>query len=155
MSGSGKSSVIQALTARGYKCVDTDWDPRWERVSGASRQGILASDWIWREDVIQDLLTTEDADILFVSACVPNQGKFYDQFDHVILLTAPEPVTIERLAHRTNNPYGKSPQEVADVLQYKKTVDPMLRKGATLVIDTSIPLEQVVSEILAITAPQT
>ena len=80
VSGSGKSSVIQELAARGYKAIDTDWDPGWERISGEAHPGILGSDWIWREDTIQDLLNTEDADILFVSACVPNQGKFYDQF---------------------------------------------------------------------------
>jgi dephospho-CoA kinase len=155
MSGSGKSSVIQELAIRGYKAIDTDWHPRWEHVSGEARPGILESDWMWREDAIQDLLDTEDAGIVFVSACVPNQGKFYDQLDHIVLLTAPEAVTVERLAHRTNNPYGKLPEEVADVLHYRQTVEPMLRRNATHVIDTSIPLVEVVLEILAITAPPT
>jgi dephospho-CoA kinase len=103
MSGSGKSSVIQELAIRGDKAIDTEWDPRWEHVSGEAHPGILESDWIWGEDAIQDLLDTEDAGILFVCACVPNRGKFYDQFDHIVQLTAPEAVTVERLAHRTNN----------------------------------------------------
>lgn len=152
MSGSGKSSVIQELANRGYKAIDTDWDPRWERVSGEAHPGVLESDWIWREDAIRDLLNAEDAGILFVSACVPNQYKFYDRFDHIVLLTAPEAVTVERLARRTNNPYGKSPEEVAIVLRYKQSIEPMLERRATLVIDTSISLEQVVAKILAISA---
>jgi hypothetical protein len=140
--GSCKSSVIQALTARGLRAIDTDWDPRWERPEG--------DEWVWREDQIRKLLDLDDADTLFVSACVSNQGKFYYRFDHVILLSAPESVTIERLASRMNNPYGKRKNEVADVLRYKATVEPLLRKAATAEIDTSIPLPEVVARVLEI-----
>jgi broad-specificity NMP kinase len=142
MSGTGKSSVIQALAARGLKAIDTDWDPVWERAEG--------DEWVWREDQIQKLLDLEDADAVFVSACVSNQGKFYNRFDHVILLVAPESVTVQRLASRTNNPYGKRERELADVLRYKATVEPLLRKAATAELDTSIPLPEVVTRVLEI-----
>jgi hypothetical protein len=33
-------------------------------------------DWVWREDRLQDLLATEDVDVLFLSGCAPNLGKF-------------------------------------------------------------------------------
>jgi broad-specificity NMP kinase len=143
MSGTGKSTVIQILASRGYKAIDTDWDPAWERETH--------SEWVWREDKIQKLLDTEDADALFVSACVSNQGKFYDRFDHVVLLRASEDVMVGRLTRRTNNPYGKTAAEVDQVVGYKKTVEPLLRRGATIEIDTAIPLEEVVSRILSIT----
>jgi len=143
MSGTGKSTVIQTLASRGYKAIDTDWDPAWERQTN--------SEWVWREDRIERLLDTEDADALFVSACVSNQGQFYDRFDHVVLLSAPEAVTVERLAGRTNNTYGKTPAQVDEVLGYKRTVEPLLRQGATVEIDTAIPLDEVVSRILSIT----
>ena len=55
---------------------------------------------------------------------------------------------IERLRSRTNNPYGKHPDELARVLALKETVEPMLRRVADLEIDTSIPLDQVVKRIL-------
>jgi shikimate kinase len=146
MSGTGKSSVIQALAARGLKAIDTDWDPEWERAEG--------DEWVWREDQILKLLDLEEADTLFVSACVSNQGKFYDRFDHVILLSAPESVTVQRLASRVNNPYGKRQKEVADVLRYKATVEPLLRKSATAEVDTSIPLAEVVNQVLEIVRDQ-
>ena len=47
-------------------------------------------------------------DVLFVSACVPNQSRFYDRFDHIVLLTASPELTVQRLSSRTDNPYGKS-----------------------------------------------
>jgi dephospho-CoA kinase len=142
MSGTGKSSVIQALAARGFKAIDTDWDPRWERQE--------RDEWVWREDRVGELLDDDDADVLFVSACVSNQGKFYGRFDHVILLSAPESVMVERLATRSNNRYGKRAEEVADVLRYKKTIEPLLRNGATAEIDTRISLAEVVDRVLKI-----
>jgi dephospho-CoA kinase len=142
MSGTGKSTVIEALVARGLKAIDTDWNPKWERADG--------DEWVWRENEIRILLDEEDADVLFVSACVSNQGKFYDRFDHIILLSAPETITLQRLASRTNNPYGSRPAEIAEVLRYKMSIEPLLREAATAEIDTSIPLSDVVAKVLEI-----
>jgi shikimate kinase len=152
MSGTGTSTVVRALTARGHKAVDTDSDEwcEWVYVAGGAEQAGLDAgpDWIWREDRIQRLLATEDADVLFVSGCKSNQGKFRAQFDHIILLSAPTPVLVERLATRTTNPYGKHPDERARILGHVQTVEPLLRRAATLEVDTSVPLDQVVEAIL-------
>ncbi len=110
-------------------------------------------DWIWREDRIQRLLATEDVGLLFISGCKSNQGKFYPQFDHVVLLSAPAELIVERLATRTNNPYGKHPDELARVLWHLQTVEPLLRRGASLEVDTSAPVAQVIATILAHVQP--
>ena len=108
MSGTGKSSVIADLAARGYKAADVDSPEysEWVEVSGdTSTLGSPewgAKDWMWREDRVQELLSTEDADLLFVSGCAANMGKFLPQFDHVVLLSAPAEVIVERLATRTD-----------------------------------------------------
>ena len=152
MSGTGKSAVIDGLATRGYSAVDADENGLSELVSVPLDEptGLdPGKDWVWREDRIQEVLSNDDADILFLSGCSPNQGAFYPQFDHIILLTAPTSVIIERLATRTTNPYGKRPEEVARVLDLQQTIEPLLRKGATHVIDTTMPLEQVIGEILS------
>ena len=151
MSGTGKSTVIEELAARGYKAVDADADG-WSEVMSVPESELTGigpgQDWVWREDRIQDLLSTADADVLFVSGCSPNQGKFYPQFEHVILLSAPAQVIVGRLASRTNNPFGKHPEEVARVLQLQQEIEPLLRAGAGYEIDTSVPLDQVVAKVL-------
>jgi shikimate kinase len=152
MSGTGKSTLICELSARGYRAIDTDTDEwsEWTTVAGppdGSGSG-EERDWIWRENRIQSLLSTEDADVLFISGCKSNQGKFYAQFDHVILLSAPVTLLVERLATRTTNPYGKHPDELAQILGYVHTVEPLLRRTASLEVDTSVPVEQVVETIL-------
>ena len=151
MSGTGKSTVINELAGRGYKAVDTDDHglSEWVAVPLDEPTGLApGQDWVWREDRIQELLSTDDVDVLFLSGCSPNQGNFYPQFDHIVLLTAPPAVLVERLATRTTNPYGKHPDEVARVLALQQTVEPLLRGGAGVEVDTSAPLDQVVATVL-------
>jgi shikimate kinase len=151
MSGTGKSTVIRALAVRGYKAIDTDSDA-WSTWMCPVRNGpdgqVEERDWVWREERIEQLLATEDSDVLFLSGCKTNQGMFYSQFDHVILLSAPVEVIIHRLATRTTNTYGKHPDELASVLGYLETVEPLLRRGATLEIDTTAPVGCVIDAIL-------
>jgi dephospho-CoA kinase len=154
MSGTGKSTVIKELAARGYKAVDADYNGLSELVSippSSDQSGLGAErDWIWREDRIADLLSTEDADVLFLSGTASNQGKFYGQFDHIVLLTAPASVMTERLVRRTDNRYGKDPKELVRALALKETVEPLIRRGADLEIDTSVPVDDVVERILGL-----
>jgi broad-specificity NMP kinase len=145
MSGTGKSTVIGELAARGYRAVDMD-EPGW---SERAPDG----DWVWREDRVRELLAREDAEVLFVSGCATNQVTFYPQFDAIVLLSAPAALLVERLTTRTNNPYGKRPDELAEVLGYLETVEPLLRRGATREIVTTIPIEQVVANILKLVEP--
>ena len=151
MSGTGKSSVIAELAARGYKAVDTDEDGLSElvRVPDDEPTGLdPGQDWVWREDRIRDLLSTADAEVLFLGGCSPNQATFYPQLDHIVLLTAPVAVIVERLATRTNNPYGKRSEDIERTLELLPTVEPLLRRGADHVVDTTAPLMDVVAEVL-------
>jgi len=154
MSGTGKSTVISELAARGYKAVDADFDEfsEWVEVTGDSdpygSPVEVDRDWVWRENRIQELLSTEDRDVLFLSGCTENMGKFLPQFDHVILLSAPADVLVERLCTRTNNPYGKHPDQIARVRDLVEKVEPVLRRSAGHEIDTSASLEDVVTTLL-------
>jgi len=154
MSGTGKSTVIRELAARGYKAVDADYNGLSQLVSippSSDRSGLGAEqDWIWHEGRIAKLLSTNDAEVLFLSGTASNQGKFYPQFDHIVLLTAPSSLMTERLVRRTNNAYGKDPEELARALALKRTVEPLLRRGADLEIDTSAPIDEVVERILGL-----
>ncbi len=139
MSGTGKSAVVGELVARGYKAVDTD--DGWCEPRGDGRQ-------MWREDAIQTLLSTEDAEVLFVAGCEQNQAKFHPQFDHIILLSAPVEILVERLATRTSNSYGKAPDEFRRFLDDVETVEPLLRRVASHEIRTTVSLNDVVATVL-------
>jgi shikimate kinase len=139
LSGTGKSTVIGRLAALGYKAVDLDYGGWTELKPHADGEETL-----WLEDRVAALLSTDDAEVLFISGAARNQTTFYRQLDHIVLLTAPAAVIAERLRTRTNNPYGKDPAELARVLELRETVEPLLRSAADLVIDTSAPVDEVV-----------
>ena len=140
MSGTGKSSVVRALAARGYRAIDTD--AGWSEPLPDGRQ-------MWREDAIEALVATEDAEVLFVAGCEENQAKFHAQFDHFILLSAPLETLLERLATQNQQLLrAKAPEELSRVLDDINTVEPLLRQVADHEVRTTMPLEEVVTTIL-------
>jgi shikimate kinase len=138
MSGVGKSSLLDELSRRGYRTVDTDHGDYHQRVDGES---------LWREDRIAALLSSDGP--LFVQGTTRNQVVFYPLFDHIVLLSAPAEVLVDRLRSRTTNPYGKDPADVAETLGYLETVEPLLRQAATLEVVTTVPVEQIADIVVA------
>jgi dephospho-CoA kinase len=144
MSGTGKSAVLAELARRGHRVVDTDYDDWSEDVPLADGSGV---ERLWREETMSALLAQENDGPLFVSGCTSNQGTFYDRFDAVVLLTATTDVLLDRLATRTTNRFGKDPAERDRILMDIATVEPLLRRTATLEISTDGPIQDVVEKV--------
>ncbi|MFD3403516.1 AAA family ATPase [Kribbella sp. NPDC058693] len=128
MSGVGKTTVLEELRRRGHLTVDTDYD------------GWVLADGRWDEGRM-DRLLREQPDVV-VSGTVENQGRFYDRFEQVVLISAPVEVLIERVSTRTNNPYGRTAEQQAEIATYVETVEPLLRQGATLELDGRKPVAE-------------
>ncbi len=147
MSGTGKSTALVDLARRGFAVVETDstawseWIPPTDDAEG---------EWLWREDRIGELLASEHERTLYVQGCVANQGKFYDRFDAVVLLSAPVEVILDRVDNRTTNDYGKGSGERDLILFHLASVEPLLRATCTHEIDASRPLDDVVDALIAI-----
>jgi dephospho-CoA kinase len=107
--GPGKSSALAELARRGFRTVDTDEpDEKW---------------------VLQ--LLAEDGPTLYMSGTVSNQGRFYDRFDAVVLLSAPADALLDRISSRTTNDYGKSLEERELILTHLREIEPLLRATCT------------------------
>ena len=78
----------------------------------------------------------------------PGRRDHHPRFDLVILLTAPAAMLVERLTTRTTNDFGKDAGELARTLELQRTVEPLPRRGADLVVDTRAPLDAVVDAIV-------
>jgi dephospho-CoA kinase len=133
MSGAGKSSVLEILASRGHITVDTDYDG-WTLANG-----------LWDTERMRELLL-RSPDIA-VSAAVENQGELYALFDHVVLLSAPVEVYLERVRNRTKNPYGTTPEQQEEIRVYARDVEPLMRTGATCELDAQRPLSDLADEI--------
>ena len=141
MSGTGKSTALVELAQRGFPVVETD-EPGWKEL----RNG----EWVWREDRIAELLAGVGEPALYVSGCVPNQGRFYHRFDAVVLLSAPADVILSRIATRTTNDFGKSSGDRALILADLESTEPRLRATCTHEIDTTKPVDDVVEALIAV-----
>jgi adenylate kinase family enzyme len=141
MSGTGKSTALAELARRGFRAVDTD-EPGW------TNEDADRGRW-WDEERIAQLLA-EDGPTLYVSGTVANQGRFYDRFDAVVLLSAPPDVLFDRISTRTTNEWGKTPEERALIVEHIREVEPLLRATCTHEIDKSAPLEEVVDLLVEI-----
>jgi dephospho-CoA kinase len=140
MSGTGKTSALEGLRRLGFRTVDTDqgdWTQWSDRDGG----------YVWREERMAELLADDDGPSLYVSGTVSNQGRFYDGFDAVVLLSAPAKVLLSRIGTRTNNPYGKNEAQRELVLRHLMEVEPLLRRTCTHEIDATQPLADVIAQL--------
>jgi shikimate kinase len=143
MSGTGKSSALHRLRLLGFRTIDTDEDgwTEWSEAEGG---------YVWREARIAELLSADRGPSLYVSGTVSNQGRFYDRFDAVVLLSAPVDVLLSRIETRTTNPYGKTAAQREIVLRDLAEVEPLLRRTCTHEIDATQPLTDVVAQLAAL-----
>jgi len=137
MSGTGKSTLLEVLAERGHLTVDTDYD------------GWTLADGRWDTTKMSGLLDREP-DVV-VAGTVDNQGDFYDRFDHVVLLTAPLGILIERVSSRTTNPYGQTADEQAEIARYVQTVEPLLRRTATIELDGQASIDELAGAVEELT----
>ncbi len=133
MSGTGKSTVLAALPG-----PTVDLDDAWCVPVEDGRR-------LWDLGAVGALLDAHD-DVV-VAGCEENMGPLLPRFDVVVLLSAPLPVLLHRLATRTGNPYGSTPgqrQRVADDLA---EVEPLLRRVADVEVRTDALLDDVVRRV--------
>ncbi|MBR0694253.1 AAA family ATPase [Bradyrhizobium lablabi] len=152
MSGTGKSSVIEELVARGHHAYDLD-TPEWSQWVDTDPADMLTPaqgrDWAWREDRVRALLSKPGDGMLFISGCAENMRQLFFLIDAIILLSAPVATIMERLAMRSSG-YGQIAEERQKVCQLISTIEPVLRKSADYEIDTTRPINATVDEILRI-----
>jgi len=59
----------------------------------------------------------------------------------------PADIILARIAARNNNPYGKKPEDRDLILEHLAVIEPRLRATATIEIDASAPILQVVDQL--------
>jgi dephospho-CoA kinase len=143
MSGTGKSTVLAELASRGFQVVETDDTPwsEWSEADGG---------YVWREDLVSELLSRDDGGTLYVSGTVSNQGRFYPRFDAVVLLSAPVEVLLRRIEARTTNRYGKTAEDRELILSDVAEAEPLLRATCTHEIDATQPVADIVAQLVEI-----
>ncbi len=149
LSGTGKTSVAEALIRHGYKAMDADevigffGDP----VTGIPTEDKTIREWLWDEKKLKEVFDKNE-DNLFICGGAMNQEEFSHYFSKVFTLQVDDKTLTDRLMNRTNNDYGKDPKELQKQLEWNKGVESWSKQRGTILIDASQNLDMIVEEII-------
>ncbi len=140
MSGAGKSTLLRALKTAENLTVDMDYDGwiEYDEEYGERAIDIERALKLFKENPGREIL---------LAGTAINQGKLYPHLDAVIVLTAPLDVMRRRVLERADNPFGKHPDEWAQIVRDKQEIEPLLIRGATYVCDSSGTLEETAARV--------
>ena len=149
------------MCRRGFDAHDTDRENNavWvHRVTGDITASALVADrsgdWLdeqeWRlvPSKIEALAARGERELVFLCGATANENEVWHLFSRVIYLAIDEDTLRRRLASRTSNDFGKAPNELAAILEWHKDSESNYRRFGAQVIDATLPLDQVVDEIV-------
>jgi dephospho-CoA kinase len=161
VSGSGKSTVQNAMQKLGYTAYDVDD----HTISGVfdnstgikvamppveqrSPEWFAAHSWLIMPTAIEKLKAESKNRLIFLCGAARNDKDFWPLFDTVIYLDVNESTLRERIAERKDNDYGKSAHELQSILDWHKVASDRYKLLGTHIIDANQPLNSVVNKIL-------
>jgi hypothetical protein len=136
LSGAGKSSVYEELIRRGYKAISTD--RAWKR-----RDPDGSSTWDYQQAVSE--LESPEPEVLFVCGSGRNRDSFLPYFTRIFNLRIDDDTMRRRLRERTNNDFGKQPEELELMLRLNRSD---VKPAGAIDVDATQPLDHVVDELL-------
>jgi gluconate kinase len=147
LSGAGKSSVYEELIRRGYKAISTDraWKYHADHHAGLPGRPTDYDNSTWDEQKALDELERPEPDVLFVCGSSRNRDRFLPYFSKIFNLRIDDATMRRRLRERTNNDFGKQPEEVELVLRLNRSDE---KPAGAIDVDATRPLDQVVDELL-------
>ncbi len=94
-------------------------------------------------ELIAEMSKSQDKPV-FLCGTTPNDNDGWDLFDEVISLSISNEKTVKRLASRTNNDYGKHPDDLKDILGWNETTDERMASYGAIIVNAEQPLGSVV-----------
>ena len=156
VSGTGKSSIVRTLIARGVPALDMDewlcsrkhkdtgekveWEP------GQNEEWYATHGWICNVPALETLLAENKT--IVVAGLSSNQDDYLKLFDTVLVLHASPETILSRIEKRTDNEYGKHPLEQQRLLNWYKSFEAEMIENGAVPIDAERPLADVVEDIM-------
>ena len=147
LSGAGKSSVYEELIRRGYKAISTDraWKYPGGPDTGLPGRPIHSDNSMWDQQKAVSELESPEPEVLFVCGSSRNRDRFLPYFTKIFNLRIDDDTMRRRLEERTNNDFGKQPEEVELMLRLNRSDE---KPAGAIDVDATQPLDQVVDELL-------
>ena len=147
LSGAGKSSVYEELIGRGYTAISTDraWKRHADPDTGLPGEPRHHDNSMWDEQKAVSELESPEPDVLFVCGSSRNRDLFLPYFTKIFNLRIDDDTMRRRLQERTNNDFGKQPEELELMLTLNRSDE---KPAGAIDVDATQPLHQVVDELL-------
>lgn len=165
VSGSGKSTVRNALQKLGYTAYDVDdtaisgvFDNNagekiaMPPVDQRNPQWFAEHNWLIMPEAVAKLKAESRDRLIFLCGAAHNDREFWQSFDKAICLDVSEAALRQRIAERQDNDYGKNKQELQSILDWHKNATAAYKKLGAYVVDANLPLDIVIKKILRLTA---
>lgn len=160
-SGTGKTTVLRALSKRGVATIGIDEEPdlTWwvHKESGEAYVGdgvvfdqkfLDQYEWVCSKERLEKLLIQKDESVV-VCGSSDNILECMQLFDMTLVLNCPPEVFLARIDARTDNDYGKSEAAKAALLGYYEAYrDECLEAGA-IEVDATQAIDDVVEEVMS------
>ncbi len=162
---SGKTTVGEALRAKGYEVHDSDDEGMRYWADKQTLQPVdppvmnAIEDPQWHENhifalagkPIRELREQSKHKTIFLVGVTANDLDYKDLFDKILLLSVGEELQAERIRNRTNHNYGKQPHQLAAALKWREPQIAKYREAGAHEINAALPIDQVADEIIALT----
>lgn len=153
VSTTGKTSVCRELQRRGFHAVngDTELAYRGDPVTGApTDEGPDHEHHVWDVDRVRAIAGDDTHEATFFCGGSRNFDRFLDVFDRVLVLDIDAATLEARLAARPADEWGGEEGEEREVVRRLHATQEDVPPGTR--IDATVPLVELVDEILRLTA---
>jgi broad-specificity NMP kinase len=150
VSGAGKTTICEELSRRGYNAVEADEvlagfiDP----TTGLPTDDHSSENWHWDKEKFRVMVAAGGDKDIFVCGGAMNKPDFLHHFTKVFTLHLDDETLKRRLLHRTNNDYGKKPEELAFQLKMNADTVQYSKENGTILIDATQPVSVIIDQIL-------
>ena len=151
VSGAGKTTICDELSERGFKAVEADevladWI---DLETGLPTDDHSSYNWHWDKNKFDALIKETDGQDLFICGGAMNKTDFLHHFSKIFTLHLDDETLKERLLNRTNNDYGKKPEELAFQLKENRMTEQYSKERGAILIDATKPVETIIEEIIS------
>lgn len=164
-SGTGKSTILDELKAKGYEAYDVDEagpvTAKWHNdstnyvhpkssVKQEHRTPEFLAQHSWRVPLqeVEDLAERASDKTIFLGGAIANLDEISDMCKYIFALVVDNNTLEDRLLSRTNNDWGKGAHELQMALDWNRVAVEAHKKKGHIIIDASRPIDHVASEIL-------
>jgi dephospho-CoA kinase len=162
--GAGKSTVRQELQARGYNTYDVDEgdlaafynkktgevEDRPSDYALRTREWYANHEWRLSPEAVEILAQNAQGQVVFLCGISSNNDAMRHYFDRVFCLMLDADTLTSRILTRTDNDFGKAPDELESVLSWHHSFEASNEASGSVMVDASQSVDKIVDHIVKV-----